>query len=125
MKKRFRLHCLLFLCAVFFIISCDKDQTTVSSTTEFRSVTSSVVSLEALSGNINLLEKLSHFNLRVKGKSQKKVYSNIYDFCVDPDKVLVLKKDNYISYTFPFIKREKKKRILYRTYFYILIMEVF
>ena len=119
MKKKLKqIPTTLLLCLIVFFTSCNKDELYEADNLSKAKATSRFVTFNELKKNQKAFEEFQEVEQKVSlakssnqaGLSSRLVYLSQYNFSIDTDKILLVEKGDYKSYTFPIYREEETEK---------------
>lgn len=119
MKKKLKqIPKTLFLCLIVFFTSCNKDELYEADNLSKTKATSRFVTFNELKKNQKAFGEFQEVEQKVSlaksssqaGLSSRLVYLSQYNFSIDTDKILLVEKGDYKSYTFPIYRDEETEK---------------
>lgn len=119
MKKKLKqIPKTLLLCLIVFFTSCNKDELYEADNLSKTKATSRYVTFNELKKNQKAFGEFQEVEQKVSlaksssqaGLSSRLVYLSQYNFSIDTDKILLVEKGDYKSYTFPIYRDEETEK---------------
>ena len=115
MEKLNKIAKTLLICLLVFFTSCNKDEIFETDNSSKTTATSRYVTFSELKKNNKAFEEFQNIenknrsaksSIKTSLSSSRNLYLSQYNFTIDTDKILLVEKGNYKSYTFPIYRDE-------------------